>query len=374
MMKKTGMYSVLLTGLLWSAPLWAAGEEGQSSMLDFFWKVVNTVILLAILYYFARKPISSALGKSAEEAKATIEEARQAELRIEEELTKAREKLEKVEHEATEMIAKAKVTAEAERQRILEEGEAEVKRITDYARFTIEQEFKKAEYDLRRWVAGVTIDLAEEKLQQRVNADQQKKTDSRFCRQIAEWRKPMSQMVIARRYASALSNLAQKENSLEQVGAELKDFSDTLHESVELQEGLSNNKVPMAVRNNILTDVLTSMKLSPLVSTFLRYLLSKRRLSLVHDIARAFALLTQEAMGILPAEVTVAKEPRSKESKDLLQKLQEQLSASTGKTVQIHVSVDPSIIGGIVTRIGSMVIDGSIRNQLVQVRESIIRG
>ena len=175
MMKRTGMYSVLLTGLLWSAPLWAAGAEEQSSMLDFFWKVVNTVILLAILYYFARKPISSALGKSAEEAKATIEEARQAEQRIEEELIKAREKLEKVEHEATEMIAKAKVTAEAERQRILEEGEAEVKRITDYARFTIEQEFKKAEYDLRHWVAGVTIDLAEEKLQQRVNADQQKK-------------------------------------------------------------------------------------------------------------------------------------------------------------------------------------------------------
>ena len=67
------MYSVLLTGLLWSAPLWAAGAEGQSSMLDFFWKVVNTIILLAILYYFARKPISSALGMSAEEAKATIE-------------------------------------------------------------------------------------------------------------------------------------------------------------------------------------------------------------------------------------------------------------------------------------------------------------
>lgn len=184
----------------------------------------------------------------------------------------------------------------------------------------------------------------------------------------------MSQMVIARRYASALSNLAKKENNLEQVGTELQDFCDTLHEAAELQESLSNNKVPMAVRNNILTEILTKMELSTLVSTFLRYLLSKRRLTLVHDIARAFALLTQEAMGILPAEVTVAKEPRSKESKDLLQKLQEQLSASTGKTVQIHVSVDPSIIGGIVTRIGSMVIDGSIRNQLIQVRESIIRG
>ena len=184
----------------------------------------------------------------------------------------------------------------------------------------------------------------------------------------------MSQMVIARRYASALSSLAKKENNLEQVGTELQDFCDTLHEAAELQESLSNNKVPMTVRNSILTEILTKMELSSLVSTFLRYLLSKRRLTLVHDIARAFALLTQEAMGILPAEVTVAKEPRSKESKDLLQKLQEQLSASTGKTVQIHVSVDPSIIGGIVTRIGSMVIDGSIRNQLIQVRESIIRG
>ena len=184
----------------------------------------------------------------------------------------------------------------------------------------------------------------------------------------------MSQMVIARRYASALSSLAKKENNLEQVGTELQDFCDTLHEAAELQESLSNNKVPMPVRNSILTEILTKMELSRLVSTFLRYLLSKRRLTLVHDIARAFALLTQEAMGILPAEVTVAKEPRSKESKDLLQKLQEQLSASTGKTVQIHVSVDPSIIGGIVTRIGSMVIDGSIRNQLIQVRESIIRG
>ena len=100
----------------------------------------------------------------------------------------------------------------------------------------------------------------------------------------------MSQMVIARRYASALSNLAKKENNLEQVGTELMDFCDTLHEAVELQESLSNNKVPMAVRNSILTEILTKMKLSPLVSTFLRYLLSKRRLTLVHDIARAFAL------------------------------------------------------------------------------------
>ena len=54
----------------------------------------------------------------------------------------------------------------------------------------------------------------------------------------------MSQMVIARRYASALSNLAKKENNLEQVGTELMDFCDTLHEAAELQESLSNNKVP----------------------------------------------------------------------------------------------------------------------------------
>lgn len=65
----------------------------------------------------------------------------------------------------------------------------------------------------------------------------------------------MSQMVIARRYALALSNLARREKNLEQVGIELKDFSDTLRESIKLQESLSNNKISMAVRNSILTEI-----------------------------------------------------------------------------------------------------------------------
>lgn len=184
----------------------------------------------------------------------------------------------------------------------------------------------------------------------------------------------MSQMVIAKRYASALAKLAQNAEQLEQTGTHLQEFHETMEQSQDLRESLSDNKIPLRVRTTVLNEVLSGMQVSPLVNTFLRYLLSKRRLMLVPDITKAFAQFTQEAMGVLPAEVIVAKEPRSKESKELLQKLQEQLSASTGKNVQIHVSVDPSIIGGIVARIGSVVIDGSIRNQLVQVRESIIRG
>lgn len=176
----TGLSGTLWSLLFWSAPLWAAGAEGGGSSLDFVWKVANTAILIGILYYFARKPVSEALSKSAAEAKATIEEARQAEQKIEAELVKAKEKLANMEQETAAMVEKAKGTAEAERQRILAEGEAEVARMTASARFSIEQEFKKAEYDLRRWVAGATVELAEQKLHGRVNAEQQKKLVQNF--------------------------------------------------------------------------------------------------------------------------------------------------------------------------------------------------
>jgi F-type H+-transporting ATPase subunit delta len=184
----------------------------------------------------------------------------------------------------------------------------------------------------------------------------------------------MSQMVIAKRYAKALAGLAQQQNQLEQVDTELQDFAESFTQAPTLRESLTDNRLPLQTRTQLLGEVLTQMKVTPLVSTFLRFLLNKRRMELVPDIAKAFADFRQELMGIVQAEVIVAKEPRSKESKDILQQIQDQLSAFTGKTVKINVTVDPSIIGGIVARIGSVMIDGSIRNQLVQVRQSIIRG
>lgn len=180
----------------------------------------------------------------------------------------------------------------------------------------------------------------------------------------------MSQAVIAKRYAKALSNLAEKEKSLESVGNDLLAIAEVFNSSPDLSRVWVDTKIGMKVKEDILVELLKKLNVQPLVNTFVRYLLSKRRIILLPDIEQSFASLVQEKLGRLDAEVTVAyKLPATS-----VEQLEQRLSDYSGKKVQVTVNVDSSIIGGIVTRIGSIVIDGSIRNQLAQVHQSIIRG
>ena len=174
--------------------------------------------------------------------------------------------------------------------------------------------------------------------------------------------------MIARRYAKALINLA--ENDLDNTGKQLQSITEVYKENSELRQVLSDSKVSSRVKLEILKDVLSKLKVSKLVDTFIRYLLAKRRINILPDIERAFNLLLQEKLGRIEAKVTTASEL----PKDTVKKLVDAISSYSGKEIEVNVTIDPSIIGGIVTRIGSTVIDGSIQTYLNQIRQSIIRG
>ena len=178
----------------------------------------------------------------------------------------------------------------------------------------------------------------------------------------------MSQGVIARRYAKALINLAEKD--LENTGKSLTALADAYSNSTELSEVLSDTKVSSQIKQDVLKNILKKIKVSNLVDTFSRYLLAKRRIVLLPNIERAFNLLLQEKLGRIEAGITVAQEI----PKVTVGKLEEAISRYSGKEVTVNITIDPAIIGGIVTRIGSVVIDGSIHTQLNQIRQSIIRG
>ena len=180
----------------------------------------------------------------------------------------------------------------------------------------------------------------------------------------------MSQGMIARRYAKALLNLADNEKDLDNTGKILSAIAEVYKENSELRQVLSDTKVSSRVKLEILKDVLSKIKASTLVDKFSRYLLAKRRINFLPDIERAFNLLLQEKLGRIEAEVTTASELPKKTVKNLI----DAISVYTGKDVEVNVTIDPSIIGGIVTRIGSTVIDGSIQTNLNQIRQSIIRG
>ena len=178
----------------------------------------------------------------------------------------------------------------------------------------------------------------------------------------------MSQGVIARRYAKALINLAEKD--LENTGKSLTALADVFSNSAELSEVLSDTKVSSQIKQNVLKEILKKIKVSKLVDTFIRYLLAKRRIVLLPNIERAFNLFLQKKLGRIEAGITVAQEI----SEVTVGKLEKAISRYSGKEVTVNITIDPAIIGGIVTRIGSVVIDGSIHTQLNQIRQSIIRG
>jgi F-type H+-transporting ATPase subunit b len=162
---------------------WAA-EAAESGPLDFLWKLVNVVVLGYILLRFAKKPVGEALNSSAAEAKRTLEEAREAEQRLETELKSMREEVGKLEQQAADMVERARHEAEAERQRILEEGRQEVHRMADHARLVLEREHRKAQYELKQWIAEESLKLAEEQIKSQLDGAKQQELMNSFVKDL----------------------------------------------------------------------------------------------------------------------------------------------------------------------------------------------
>lgn len=164
-------------------PLYAA-EGGEASPFDFVYKVINFVVLFGLLYYFARKPFSQGLRDSAESTKNELEEARENQKRAEEELNVFRDKLKNMKQEAEQMVLDAKKDAEAEKERIIKEGEEFAEKLKDQVRVSIEQEYNKASLELKKWAAGETVKLAEEKIKQDMKESHQDSLFSNYLNKL----------------------------------------------------------------------------------------------------------------------------------------------------------------------------------------------
>ena len=163
----------------------AESEGGGSPLMDFIWKVVNVVVLGAIIYKFAKKPLRNVLSNSAESAKKLIKDARDAEENLTAELNEMRSKIAGLEKEAEHMVNNAKKDAQIEKERIIEEGRNEIERMKRQASFTLEQERRKAEADLRYWVAEESVKLAEKDLKQEMNQNQQNKLAKKYMDELS---------------------------------------------------------------------------------------------------------------------------------------------------------------------------------------------
>jgi F-type H+-transporting ATPase subunit delta len=174
---------------------------------------------------------------------------------------------------------------------------------------------------------------------------------------------------IARRWARAIFEIGKETGSVTRLEADVSAFAATYTDNEELATVLDNPLLPEASREAVIVEISTRMGLSDTARSTLRLLARKRRVAALPDIARQLARLADEDQDIVRADVQSA----GPLSDDYLAKLRAELERATGKKVTISHRQDPALIGGVVTKIGDRVIDGSVRARLTGFRESLLR-
>ncbi len=173
----------------------------------------------------------------------------------------------------------------------------------------------------------------------------------------------MQATAVAQRYALALLQIGVERKNFEQLGREL-DRVASLFKSDELHELFRNPKFGVAARKKVLGELLRRVMVSPISRNFLFLLVDRGRIAYLPQITQAYHDLADEHAGRLRAQVTVARrlsEPEAARLRTVLQKL-------SGRQVVLEQDTDPEIIGGVVTRIGGKIYDGSVRAQLAALR------
>ncbi len=168
------------------------------------------------------------------------------------------------------------------------------------------------------------------------------------------------QASLAGRYALALFGLARDEKQLESVGASLATVRAALEQSDDFRELTTS---PLIGRDEAMKAVAAAadvMRLDPLTANFLGVLARNRRLSRLGNVIRAFNTLAARHRGEINAEVTSA-HPLDD---DQIDAIRQNLRTRMGRDIAVETNVDPLILGGLVVKIGSQMIDGSIRTKL----------
>jgi F-type H+-transporting ATPase subunit delta len=167
--------------------------------------------------------------------------------------------------------------------------------------------------------------------------------------------------IIAERYAGALFELADQTHVLDQTARDLEKLKSLVADNGDLKEALRNPLFDNAQQGRAITAVAEAVGLSPIVLKFLGVLAKNRRLFALTAIADAFLAELARRRGEMTVQVTSAQKLAPEQAERLTEKLNQSLAAK----VRLDAKVDPSLLGGLVVKIGSKLIDSSIRTKLV---------
>jgi F-type H+-transporting ATPase subunit delta len=178
----------------------------------------------------------------------------------------------------------------------------------------------------------------------------------------------MSITTIANRYARALADVITERRETNEVVSELNLFAGMMRQHEQLRGVFASPVLPLERKRAVLNELLSRLKLRPTSNNLLHLLLNNSRLHDLDQMLRALSRELDARANIVSAEITTAREIGEQEKS----MLRDKLKGATGKEVRLQFQTDPNIIGGVVTRIGSLIYDGSIKNQLAQMKRNLI--
>jgi F-type H+-transporting ATPase subunit delta len=173
----------------------------------------------------------------------------------------------------------------------------------------------------------------------------------------------LSLQTIARRYAAALAEVATERHEADEVEQEINAWAKLIDET-QLREVFSNPTVPYDQKRRLLEELIARTKVRETTASFLRVLLQNQRIAQLKAVAERFAQVLDERRGVVTAKVTTARPI----AEDLQAALGQTMSAVSGRTVKLSFTTDETIVGGVITQIGSTIFDGSIEGQLERLR------
>ncbi|HXT64597.1 MAG TPA: ATP synthase F1 subunit delta [Pyrinomonadaceae bacterium] len=175
----------------------------------------------------------------------------------------------------------------------------------------------------------------------------------------------MSVQMIARRYASALADVVVDRGEVNEVRHELQQWEEVLQANANLLEVFRNPTIALDKKRAVLNQLIERARPRPTTTNFLKVLLQNQRLTELPDINRKLTEILDERAGMVAAIVMTARPVPP----NIQQSLEQRLNGLTQKKVRLNFKQDPELIGGLVTRIGSTVYDGSVRNHLQLIKE-----
>ena len=180
----------------------------------------------------------------------------------------------------------------------------------------------------------------------------------------------MAGAAVARRYARALFDLAKEADQVAVTREELAKVQEVLSVSPELRNALYRPTYPLSELCAAMRSVTTRLALNKTTQDFCSVLIESGRMRYFPEICAEFTQLVDQAQGRVAGEIITA----SSIDDSQVERLRQVLSERTGLDVQLSVQVEPSLLGGVIAKVGDLVFDGSLRAQLNQLRGNLTKG